>query len=200
MGLGPGAGVSGRQGPSPFRCTTPDPENSGGAPSPAQAPSRHSGPGELPSSFWAFGVRGASWSQHQAGPCSRKEGGRKEDSGLGKKQCGGDTHSVGKAGPNLAVSYFRTVPWGPQTRDTGGGESGCANAPNPHLMKLSAAPGLTRERKERKLDCLYSARVMGACCLSQVCGCWCGHMFMVCLEEHAGLQIRPVHGIWLSSV
>ena len=66
----------------------------------------------------------------------RKEGERegegKEDRGLGKK--GEGAHRAGKAGPNLAVSYFRTVPQGPRTRDTGGGESGCANAPNPQLL------------------------------------------------------------------
>lgn len=61
-----------------------------------------------------------------------QEGERKEDRGLGEK--GEGAHGAGKAGPNLAVSYFRTVPWGPQTRNTGGGESGCANAPNPRLL------------------------------------------------------------------
>lgn len=39
----------------------------------------------------------------------RQEGERKEDRGLGKKE--GGAHRAGKAGPNLAVSYFRTVPW-----------------------------------------------------------------------------------------
>ena len=63
----------------------------------------------------------------------RQEGEGKEDRGLGKK--GGGAHRAAKAGPNLAVSYFRTVPWGPQTRDTGGGESACANAPNPQLLQ-----------------------------------------------------------------
>ena len=56
----------------------------------------------------------------------------KEDRGLGKK--GEGAHRAGKAGPNLAVSYFRTVPRGPRTRDTGGGESGFANAPNLQLL------------------------------------------------------------------
>lgn len=40
----------------------------------------------------------------------RQEGERKEDRGLGKKG-GGGARRAGKAGPNLAVSYFRTVPW-----------------------------------------------------------------------------------------
>lgn len=62
----------------------------------------------------------------------QQEGEGKEDRGLGKK--GEGAHRAGKAGPNLAVSYFRTVPQGPRTRDTGGGESGCANAPNPQLL------------------------------------------------------------------
>lgn len=60
-----------------------------------------------------------------------QEGKREEDTGLDKK--GEGAHGAGKAGSNLAVSYFRTVPWGPQTRDIGGGESGGANAPNPCL-------------------------------------------------------------------
>lgn len=67
---------------------------------------------------------GTSWSGHHAGKCGRKEKGRKIE---GWERRGG-AHRAGNAGPNLAVSYFRTAPWGPRTRDTGGGQSGCVNA------------------------------------------------------------------------
>lgn len=38
-------------------------------------------------------------------------GRRKEGRQRAGKEGGGGTHRAGKAGPNLAVSYFRTVPW-----------------------------------------------------------------------------------------
>ena len=90
MDVVPGTVVSWNQDTAPLRCTTADPENSGGAPSPAQAPSRQPGlqklgpqgrpaPGELPSSPWPVVIRGTSWSWHQAGKCGRKEKGRKTE-------------------------------------------------------------------------------------------------------------------------
>lgn len=92
-------------------------------------------------------IRGTSWCGHQAGKCGRKEEGRQR--GLGKKEEG--THRAGQAGPNLAGSYFRTVPRGPQTRDLWRGASGCAQAPNPCLFKkLSAALGLPCKRGRRE--------------------------------------------------
>lgn len=140
LDLVPGRVVPGSQGTSPSGCTPADSENSGGAPSLAKATSRHPGTGELSSSPWAVVIRGTSGSRHQAGKCGRKEGEKKEDGGLGEK--GGGAHRAGNAGPNLAVSYFRTVPWDLRPEILGGRESGCAKAPNPCLLrKPSAAPG-----------------------------------------------------------
>lgn len=110
---------------------------------PGLCPERHPGPGELPflgqlspgepagvSTRQGVGLPWAVW----------QEGERKEDRG-GQGAAG--SCGAGKAGPNSAASYFRTVPWGLQTRNIGGGEFGCANDPDPHLLERpSVAFGL----------------------------------------------------------
>ena len=146
-----------------------------------------------PSSPWPVVIRGTSWSGLHAGKCGRKEKGRKTE---GWERRGG-AHRAGNAGPNLAVSYFRTAPWGPRSRDTGGGQSGCANAPGPRLLqKLSAAPGLPRERGRRESG--LPALVLGDASLLSEPGGPVGvtgsNMFVLCLQEHIAGQELPVHG------
>lgn len=75
----------------------------------------------------------------QGSVAGRKEKRRKTE---GWERRGEGAHRAGNAGPNLAVSYFRTVPWDLRPEILGGRESGCAKAPNPCLLrKPSAAPG-----------------------------------------------------------
>lgn len=188
--------MSGSWGPSPFRCISADPEHSGGAPSLAQAPA---GTPSLENLLPLLGhLSSGEPVGLSTGRAVRQEGERKEDRGLGKKQCGGDTHSAGKAGPNLAVSYFRTVPWGPQTRDPGGGGSGCANA----LTSQEAVSCSRTDKREGGEKARLLALVLGDRSLlsgpERVCGCWYSDMFMMYLEEHAGLQMLPLHDSQLS--
>lgn len=97
----------------------------------------------------------------QGSTAGKRKGGRQwaEKEGEG-------AHRAGKAGPKLAVSYFETVPRGPQTRDIGGGESGCANAPNPRLLRSCSWADLG-ERRGKKPACKPLCWAMQACCLSQ---------------------------------
>lgn len=78
------------------------------------------------------------------------EGEGNEDRELGKK--GEGAHGAGKAGPNLAVSYFRAVPWGLWTRGTGGGGvwlCKCSSSMAPPELAVSCSWTLSGERKER---------------------------------------------------
>lgn len=174
---------------SPFSCITADPENSGGAPSLAWAPSRYSGPGEMPSSSWAVVIRGTSCSQHQAGKYSRKEKGRQKAE---KEAVWGGTHRAGKAGPNLAVSYFRTVPWGPQTRDPGGGESGVQTLL--FHVSWSGRPLLTDKGEEGEKAGL-PALVLGGD------GSWLAEPERVCRRRSVQWHVHDVLGgaCWIAS-
>lgn len=96
--------------------------------------------------------------------------------GWERSVCVGGAHRPGKAGPNLAVSYFRTVPWGPRASDIGGGESGSADA------------GLRRESQTPSAGRLGQTGSAGSV-WNTVLPCW---------EGPGAWRARPVRGIWLS--
>lgn len=83
---------------------------------------------------WPVAFRGTSWSgicvasEGCHGKCSRKKQGR---------QKAGEAAGPAELEKRLssALSYFRTLPWGHQARDLGGGEFVCANDPGPNVLR-----------------------------------------------------------------
>lgn len=78
---------------------------------------------------WPVVIRGASWFGlcGASGKCSRKQRGR--------WKAGEATGPTAWKRLSPALSYFRTLPWGPQARDLGGGAFVCANDPSPHVLR-----------------------------------------------------------------
>lgn len=95
----------------------------------------------------------------------------------------GGAHRAGKAGPNLAVSYFRTVPWGPRTKDIGGGESGRAEGEKARLPALGWAG--------RRELAVWARQGLWRSVCSTV---------LPRLEGHAAWPALPVRGIGLSEL
>lgn len=101
-------------------------------------------------------------------------GRRKEGRQRAGKEGGGGAHRAGKAGPNLAVSYFRTVPWdlGPEILGEG------SLAVQMLLIHVSSGSHqlLLADRAEAGEKAGHLALVPGDGSVSsepgRVCGCW----------------------------